>query len=268
MPRHGAADTPPRVSRAPRFSPPEEGDEPGASLVRRHPDQLPAGALPLSTANIWAVIRSQKDLNLPAHKVGAPSPSRWQQGASCVGVRHASPWPVHATTPPCTPPQPPSPDHGRQRALRGHQERPAGSVWGRPGVDRARGRGAGRCRARLWRARRGAQGQLPRRVRAWAGALAPAGQLATAAGVQEQTTSCPPAPHRYDQEAMYFHSAVREAKRMELLEGLVEALTGAFDAQTRHLVDRQMVRAAARLLGACVGLFAALLRPCWGPVVN
>ena len=39
--------------------------------MRRHPDQLPAGALPLSTANIWSVIRSQKDLNLPAHKVGA-----------------------------------------------------------------------------------------------------------------------------------------------------------------------------------------------------
>lgn len=64
--------------------------------------------------------------------------------------------------------------------------------------------------------------------------------------------SCPPPPHptpRYDQEAMYFHSAVREAKRAELLEGLGEALAGAFDAQARHLVDREMVRGARR--GAC-----------------
>ena len=38
------------------------------SLVRKHDDQLPVSALPLSTANIWSVIRSQKDLNLPAHK--------------------------------------------------------------------------------------------------------------------------------------------------------------------------------------------------------
>lgn len=38
------------------------------SLVRVY-DKLPADALPLSLQNIWSVIRSQKDLNLPAHKV-------------------------------------------------------------------------------------------------------------------------------------------------------------------------------------------------------
>lgn len=53
-----------------RFSPPDEdGEDEGDSLVRRHPDRMPASALPLSTASIWNVIRSQKDLNLPAHKV-------------------------------------------------------------------------------------------------------------------------------------------------------------------------------------------------------
>jgi len=40
---------------------------------------------------------------------------------------------------------------------------------------------------------------------------------------------------------MYFHSTVREAKRAELLEGLAEALAGPFEAQTHHLVDREMV---------------------------
>jgi hypothetical protein len=55
-----------------RFSPPDEdggADDAGGSLVRRYPDRLPASALALSAANIWSVIRSQKDLNLPAHKV-------------------------------------------------------------------------------------------------------------------------------------------------------------------------------------------------------
>ncbi len=49
-----------------RFSSEEAGPD---GLVRASPDKLPAGALALSTANIWSVIRSQKDLNLPAHKV-------------------------------------------------------------------------------------------------------------------------------------------------------------------------------------------------------
>eukprot|EP00879_Flechtneria_rotunda_P005764 GHRR01006065.1.p1 GENE.GHRR01006065.1~~GHRR01006065.1.p1 ORF type:complete len:797 (+),score=315.22 GHRR01006065.1:159-2549(+) len=40
-----------------------------ASLVRVAPDKLPADSLVLSTQNIWGIIKSQKDLNLPAHKV-------------------------------------------------------------------------------------------------------------------------------------------------------------------------------------------------------
>lgn len=36
----------------------------------REGDKLPADSLVLSTKNIWDIIRSQKDLNLPAHKVG------------------------------------------------------------------------------------------------------------------------------------------------------------------------------------------------------
>jgi hypothetical protein len=54
-------------------------------------------------------------------------------------------------------------------------------------------------------------------------------------------TSTPPLK-RYDQEAMYFHAGVREAKRAELLEGLATALAGPFDAQTRHISDLGMVR--------------------------
>ncbi|KAF8071092.1 RHD3 [Scenedesmus sp. PABB004] len=46
-----------------RFTP--DGDD---SLVRAE-EKLPADALVLSTRNIWSIIRSQKDLNLPAHKV-------------------------------------------------------------------------------------------------------------------------------------------------------------------------------------------------------
>lgn len=45
---------------------------------------------------------------------------------------------------------------------------------------------------------------------------------------------------RYDQEAMYFHTAVREAKRAELEEGLLEVLVVPFDAQMRHLTVREM----------------------------
>ena len=39
---------------------------------------------------------------------------------------------------------------------------------------------------------------------------------------------------------MYFHTAVREAKRAELEEGLAEVLSGPFDAQMRHLAAREM----------------------------
>lgn len=39
------------------------------SLVRVSDDKLPAQALPLHLQSLWQVIREQKDLNLPAHKV-------------------------------------------------------------------------------------------------------------------------------------------------------------------------------------------------------
>lgn len=47
---------------------------------------------------------------------------------------------------------------------------------------------------------------------------------------------------------MYFHHAVRDAKRAELAEGLTEALAGPFNAQTRHLLDRELV---SRCEGHC-----------------
>jgi hypothetical protein len=42
----------------------------GDDTLVREGDKLPADSLVLSTNNIWSIIRSQKDLNLPAHKVG------------------------------------------------------------------------------------------------------------------------------------------------------------------------------------------------------
>ncbi len=39
------------------------------SLVRASPDKLPGHTLALSMQKVWEVIREQKDLNLPAHKV-------------------------------------------------------------------------------------------------------------------------------------------------------------------------------------------------------
>lgn len=48
------------------------------SLIRAT-DKLPGDALALSMGSIWEVIRSQKDLNLPAHKVGPQG--RWGQGS-------------------------------------------------------------------------------------------------------------------------------------------------------------------------------------------
>lgn len=37
--------------------------------MREAEDKLPGQALPLSMQRLWQVIREQKDLNLPAHKV-------------------------------------------------------------------------------------------------------------------------------------------------------------------------------------------------------
>jgi hypothetical protein len=39
------------------------------TLVVKPVDKLPADSFALSSENIWKIIRSQKDLNLPAHKV-------------------------------------------------------------------------------------------------------------------------------------------------------------------------------------------------------
>lgn len=41
------------------------------SLVRVSSDKLPGHTLGLSMQKVWEVIREQKDLNLPAHKVTA-----------------------------------------------------------------------------------------------------------------------------------------------------------------------------------------------------
>ena len=41
----------------------------GDTLVRVSRDKLPGDALALSLQKVWEVIRDQKDLNLPAHKV-------------------------------------------------------------------------------------------------------------------------------------------------------------------------------------------------------
>lgn len=43
----------------------------GDDTLLRAGDKLPADSLVLSTKNIWSIIKAQKDLNLPAHKVGA-----------------------------------------------------------------------------------------------------------------------------------------------------------------------------------------------------
>ena len=73
---------------------------------------------------------------------------------------------------------------------------------------------------------------------------------------------------------MYFHAAVREAKRAELTEGLVEALAKPFDAQMKHLTARELVGAGrGRLLGGkgerggwAAGLLAVQVRAVPAPV--
>ncbi|GBF96639.1 hypothetical protein Rsub_09272 [Raphidocelis subcapitata] len=149
-----------------RFSPPEEGEEPGDSLVRRHPDQLPAGALSLSTANIWSVIRSQKDLNLPAHKIMVAN-------VRCEDIKN-----------------------DQLAAFTGDQAWAALVEEARAGIIRDFG--------------------------------------ARAAGLRESCID------GYDQEAAYFHAAVRDAKRAELEEGLAEALAGPFEEQAALLTEREM----------------------------
>ena len=53
------------------------------TLVRTSADKLPAAALALSTKKVWEVIRNQRDLNLPAHKVRCAVPHM-----SCRFVHH------------------------------------------------------------------------------------------------------------------------------------------------------------------------------------
>ena len=50
------------------------------TLVRVSRDKLPGDALALSLQKVWEVIRDQKDLNLPAHKVQL----RGVSGQSCL----------------------------------------------------------------------------------------------------------------------------------------------------------------------------------------
>ena len=50
------------------------------TLVRVSRDKLPGDALALSLQKVWEVIRDQKDLNLPAHKVQRPR----QPGPCCL----------------------------------------------------------------------------------------------------------------------------------------------------------------------------------------
>ena len=42
------------------------------TLVHVRLDALPGDAFALSLNKVWEVIKSQKDLNLPAHKVNSP----------------------------------------------------------------------------------------------------------------------------------------------------------------------------------------------------
>ena len=57
---------------SPALSSPSAAED---TLVRGD-EKLPGDAFALSIHNIWDVIRSQKDLNLPAHKVGVGVPPR------------------------------------------------------------------------------------------------------------------------------------------------------------------------------------------------
>jgi hypothetical protein len=59
--------------------------------VRAESERLPADTLALSTSNIWRVIKSQKDLNLPAHKVREGLHKAWC-GGRVVGWRWEAGW--------------------------------------------------------------------------------------------------------------------------------------------------------------------------------
>ena len=65
------------------------GDDAGEDTLVRDVERLPADALVLSTHNIWSIIKLQKDLNLPAHKVPAAAQLlQWSvsiQAATAIG---------------------------------------------------------------------------------------------------------------------------------------------------------------------------------------
>lgn len=62
----------------------------GDNTLVRAVERLPADALVLSTHNIWSIIKSQKDLNLPAHKVSAAARLYWHDALS-MAVTFAGP---------------------------------------------------------------------------------------------------------------------------------------------------------------------------------
>lgn len=115
------------------LSPIDTGDE---TLVMPH-DTLPADSLPLSLGGIWGVIKSQKDLNLPAHKVVRGA--RW--GRAAAGRRRRCVRPSasrrrHVMRACARPRSLPAADHGRRGSLQADQAGPAGGVRGRPGLAR------------------------------------------------------------------------------------------------------------------------------------
>ena len=53
-------------------------------------DKLPGDALALSLQKVWEVIRDQKDLNLPAHKVQRSSSTSEQLGPNHAQLANAA----------------------------------------------------------------------------------------------------------------------------------------------------------------------------------
>ena len=58
--------------------------------MRTSGDKLPAAALALSTKKVWEVIRSQRDLNLPAHKVRHSMPAVLRTLPACWHMSHCT----------------------------------------------------------------------------------------------------------------------------------------------------------------------------------
>lgn len=60
----------------------------GEESLYRGTEKLPGDSFLINTEELWAVIRSQKDLNLPAHKVrcGAMPPAIMASQAGAAGT--------------------------------------------------------------------------------------------------------------------------------------------------------------------------------------